>query len=104
LKYQGYWYCNNLKGKGSIIYSDNIKHTCMWKDGNPDKDVTHPIVKECIDKGLCTNTLPVPMPQNMYWSLYCQHCLIHCKKILPERSSWTTVPKRCFCLCTKIHK
>ena len=55
------------------------------------------MVKECIEQGLCTNTLPQRMPQKMgYWT-YCETCWIHCQQGSSTELWWNVEGKECKC-------
>ena len=58
------------------------------------------MVKECIEKGLCTNTLPQRMPQKMgydYPHYYCETCWIHCQQQSPTELRWHMEGMKCQC-------
>ena len=53
--------------------------------------------KECIEQGLCTNTLPRIMPQRMGdWSI-CETCWIHCQQESPTDLCWDREGIECEC-------
>jgi hypothetical protein len=55
IKYTGIWNNDKIHGYGKIIYADGTEG--QWKDDHPQFDPRHSMVKECVEKGLCTNTL-----------------------------------------------
>ena len=57
------------------------------------------MVKECIEQGLCTNTLPQIMPQRMGgdWPWYCETCWVHCQQLSPAGMWWDREPMKCGC-------
>ena len=63
-------------------------------------DARHPMVKQCIEQGLCTNTLPKIISQRMdYWSDYCETCWIHCKRKPRRELRWSMRGDECQCIC-----
>ena len=70
---------------------------------NTEFDARHPMVKECIEQGLCTNTLPTLLPQRMgYWPYYCETCWIHCQQRSSTRLFWDRDGIECECMgCSK---
>ena len=57
------------------------------------------MVKECIEQGLCTNTLPQIIPQRVgdYWPCYCETCWIHCQQHSSEGLWWYMEGTECKC-------
>ena len=57
------------------------------------------MVKECVEQGLCTNTLPSILPQRMgyNWSFYCETCWIHCQQRLSTDLKWDMDGTKCKC-------
>jgi hypothetical protein len=67
VKYKGNWRQGRPHGKTLIDYSDGLKHECFWWNGKLKNYsiVLHPSVKDCLQKGLCTNNIGRMLPQNM---------------------------------------
>ena len=65
---------------------------------NTEFDARHPMVKECIEQGLCTNTLSTRLSQRIggYWPYYCETCWIHCQQQSPTELQWYDLQK-CEC-------
>ena len=110
VKYEGEWYKDDFHGLGSITYPDGIQYKGQWKRDEPGSidyylflpmniefDALHPMVKECIEQGLCTNTLPIIIPQRMggYSPCYCETCWIHCQQQSSMRWSWDGMECKC---------
>ena len=55
------------------------------------------MVKECIEQGLCTNTLPQRMPQRMGGYYYCETCWIHCQQQPSTDLRWRKEGRECDC-------
>jgi hypothetical protein len=104
IKYQGEWLDNLLHGSGSITYSDGTTYQGEWIDNRPQFDPRHPIVKECNEKGVCTNTLLHKMPQRMgcdSWEYFCEYCWTHCQGQVmtnDEDFHWSTFGTECGCI------
>jgi hypothetical protein len=73
--YKGTWNNGCLEGMAKVSYSDGLEYEGLWIEDYPTYDAVHPLVKECIEKGICTDTIP-GMPQWMYGviSPYCVSC------------------------------
>jgi hypothetical protein len=100
----GQWNNNKFHGLGSVKYSDGTRYEGQWKRNKPEFDARHPTVKECIKNGLCTNTLPEPIPQKMYEHVtcfVCEYCHAHCGNF-SMMVDWSFVGARCGCIyCNK---
>ena len=57
------------------------------------------MVKECIEQGLCTNTLPQILPQGIGNWLYCETCWIHCQQRSQTELIWNTDMEGIECRC-----
>ena len=58
------------------------------------------MVKECVEQGLCINTLPQKIPQLFGFSdlsYYCETCWIHCQQRPPEQLRWNREGRECKC-------
>ena len=67
---------------------------------NTEFDALHPMVKECIEQGLCTNTLPIIIPQRMgdgWPDYYCETCWIHCQQQSSTELWWNRGEIECDC-------
>jgi hypothetical protein len=103
ISYVGQWKEDKLDGKATLIYADSTTYTGEWIMNQPQFDALHPMVKECLDKKLCTNTLPTTMPQYMSDSphfYYCEGCWSHNPAVnwFPKGTyMWTLSGMRCRC-------
>jgi hypothetical protein len=106
-KFKGQYVNGRAEGEGTIMYLDGTQYTGIWKGDLPQFDARHPKVRECIEKGLCTNTLPEKYMQKLYYGFFCEHCWRHCLNTDHRgREEWFG-NNRCNCLkcksdnCTK---
>ena len=112
LKYEGEWSKGCFDGLGSITYPDGIQYKGQWNKDEPGSidyylflpmntvfDALHPMVKECIEQGLCTNTLPIIMPQRTGFGFpyYCETCWIHCQQQSSTELWWNRKGIECRC-------
>eukprot|EP01118_Nematostelium_gracile_P004451 TRINITY_DN15210_c0_g1_i1.p1 TRINITY_DN15210_c0_g1~~TRINITY_DN15210_c0_g1_i1.p1 ORF type:complete len:172 (-),score=15.47 TRINITY_DN15210_c0_g1_i1:29-544(-) len=57
-KLNGEFFNGVLHGKGEIVYPDGFSWQGDFLQGNPfSDDGIHPMLKECIEKGICTRSL-----------------------------------------------
>jgi hypothetical protein len=114
MKYQGN-YCHaerSLDGLVSITYPDGLRCEAEWNKNEPQTDIRHPMIKECVKEGLCrlkscfisnklgTNTLPLKMHQKMGGCIrfYCETCWTYCHNEGPGKPRWI---KRAECECNQ---
>jgi hypothetical protein len=100
-EYQGDWSHDKLHGHASIKYFDGFTLEGQWKHGHPCFDAGHPVIKECIEKRKCTNTvLNCKQPQRVGLfasKFYCEHCWTCCRESSPQYLVWHHSGKRCCC-------
>jgi hypothetical protein len=101
VKYKGNCSDGVLNGLGSVVYLDGLEREGTWINGVPEFDPRHPKVVECVDKGLCTNTLGYIMPQRMSFLIFkhfCEHCSTYCRGERDGPLSWNYFGTKCSCI------
>jgi hypothetical protein len=100
--YTGKWVQDNIPSEGTITYPDGFQRGGEWDIHAefPRFDARHPIVKDCVEKKLRTNTLPVLYPQKMgsdWTHIYCESCWLYCDYRLSDDLYWSFLGEKCNC-------
>jgi hypothetical protein len=103
ISYEGQWDHGDLVGPGTITYPDGTSYQGLW-DNEPQFDALHPVIKDYIEKGKCTNTLKNLYPQRMACAgkshRFCQPCWTKCMNNNPESLIWKKHGGKCNCKCS----
>jgi hypothetical protein len=90
---------HSRRGEATLVYSDGFRKEGIWDEYGPQTDVGHYKLKECLEKGLCTNSIKEILPQYMcfFGTWYCKYCWMHCLDDSPGYLSFHMVGQRCIC-------
>jgi hypothetical protein len=101
-----------LNGYGSVTFPDGIELSGEWKDHVPQFDHRHPLIKDCLQRGLCTRHLSgIPQlfgmfrPPNMITVMYCEYCFSTCQQANLEHIKWMWDDNsmwECACSCVYV--
>jgi hypothetical protein len=101
--YEGQWHLDRFHGKGSLTYLDEIKYQGQWVMDQPLFNARHPMIRECLEKKQCINTLGpagYDLPQYIYQGsvmFTCEHCYNYCFGSRIQKPQWAMFGGKCEC-------